>query len=181
MGQQVADRDRPLEPRQRDAVTIDPGEDARIDELRYISRKGVIESKLAGFNEHERADTDDRFGHRGKAKDRVRLHRPARLDVAKTDAGQLRHVVISRDEHHRPGDLTALDAAGNVCARALECRRRQSNLLSRLHGPSLTAVETGAARRTARRPFGVPSVGSRRWIRSATSREVPHPCVNASS
>jgi hypothetical protein len=72
--------------------------------------------QLAGFDQHQRADTGDGLGHRGDAKDRVRLHRLAGLDVAQADAGELRDLIMSRDEHDGPGDLASLDAAGNICA-----------------------------------------------------------------
>ena len=80
-----------------------------------------------------------------------------RLDVAQTDAGQLGHLVPSRDERHGPGDLAALDATGNVRTGALEGLRRESSLLSRLHGPSL-APATRAATRTVSRYSSMASV-----------------------
>src|SRR5450759_2342134 len=101
---------------------------------------GASESQLAGFDQHQRADAGDRLGHRGDAEDRVRLHRQAGFDVAMADAGELGYLVMSRDEHHGPGDLASLDASSDVRAGALKPWARQSHVLGGLMHCSSVAL-----------------------------------------
>ena len=126
--EEVVDRDRPGERCEHHPPVLDAVEDLHVGELGDVARDRVVESQLAGFDQHQRADAGDRL--RGDAEDRVRLHRQAGFDVALADAGELGHLVMSRDEHDGPGDLASLNASSDVRAGALKPWARQAHVLS---------------------------------------------------
>ena len=125
--EEVVDRDRPGERCEHHPPVLDAVEDLHVGELGDVARDRVVESQLAGFDQHQRADAGDRL--RGDAEDRVRLHRQAGFDVALADAGELGHLVMSCHQHDGPGDLASLDASSDVRAGALKPWARQAHVL----------------------------------------------------
>ena len=129
MGQQIADRHRPLRrPGFVRAIVIDARQhDLAARELGKVFRHRIVDADLALLDEHHHRQRGDRLGHRRDPEDRVGRHRHGfRVELPGCVEKQL---AVAVDDHHRyRRHIAACDALAKKRrehgASALRQRRR---------------------------------------------------------
>jgi hypothetical protein len=140
VGQQVADQDglfgRPCRRTGSRPADVHP----RLGEGRQEVGHAVVELEAALFQEHQRGDGGDRFGHGVDAPQRVALHGESGREVASAVRGQVGDLPVPRDGDQVAGQPALVDQTGEMPVEpvqrlGVEADRPRLDLLSQMsHG-----------------------------------------------
>ena len=122
----VADRDRSV---RRDGLAVDRpswlDEHPPVGQFRQQLVDRLVEAQPALLDQEQRADGDDRLGHRGDPEDGVTVDR-RRLAAGERAGKSDVEIVAARRQPGDPADVTALDVARHHVAQTLQPRGIES-------------------------------------------------------
>ena len=110
VGQQVAQRDRPLRRTQLGrAGGVEALQHLGRAQARVDVRHGLLDLELALLDELHRRHGGDRLGHRGDAEDGVERHRRALVERAQAEGPFVEHALVGRGHGHHARHFLGVD------------------------------------------------------------------------